>query len=96
MVDDPCADSGSDECQRALAELYHYLDGHLTLERRTIISAHIDLCSPCLQAYSFETELRAVVAQRCRDEVPESLKMRIAEVIRTEILTEIEIVDPDL
>ncbi len=82
---DPCADSGSDECQKALAELYHYLDGHLTVERRVTIKSHIDLCSPCLQAFSFETELRQVVSQRCRDEVPESLKFRIAEVIRTEI-----------
>lgn len=91
MADDPCADFESDECQRALAELYHYLDGQLTIERRTTIRAHIDLCSPCLHAFSFETELRQVVAQRCRDEVPETLRLRIAEVIRTEI----RIVEPD-
>lgn len=85
MADDPCAESHSEECRQALAELYHYLDGHLTVERRTMIQTHIDLCSPCLRAFSFETELREVVAQRCRDEVPESLRLRIAEVIRTEI-----------
>ena len=86
MDDDPCADFESDECQRALTELYGYLDGYLTDERRAIVTTHVELCSPCLRAFSFERELREVVAQRCRDEVPESLRMRIAEVIRTEIV----------
>lgn len=77
--------SSSDECQQALSQLYHYLDGQLTVERRTTIAAHIELCSPCLRAFSFETELRQVVATRCTDEVPETLRLRIAEVIQREI-----------
>lgn len=85
-MEDLFGHSESDECQQALAELYHYLDGQLTLERRTTITAHIDLCSPCLRAFSFETELRQVVAERCTDEVPDALRLRIAEVIRAEVI----------
>ena len=73
--------SASDECQQALSELYHFLDGQLTVERRTTIQTHIDLCSPCLRAFSFERELRIVIAQKCTEEVPESLRLRIAEAI---------------
>ena len=73
--------SSSEDCQRALSELYHYLDGQLTVERRTTIKAHIDLCSPCLRAYSFEEELRVVVSERCRDEVPGDLRDRIRRMI---------------
>ncbi len=79
-MEQPC-DPRSGDCGDALRDLFGYLDGQLTVERRTVIKAHIDLCSPCLERFSFETELRLVVAQRCRDTVPESLKMRIAEAI---------------
>lgn len=85
MTDDPCADFGSNECQQALAQLYSYLDGELTVQRHTVIRTHIDLCLPCGDRYVFETELRQVVSMRCQDRVPEALRHRIAEAIRNEI-----------
>ena len=81
---EPCADGGYD-CEAALRELYVYLDGHLTIERRTTIKAHIDMCSPCFSAFSFETDLRQVVSLRCADEVPEALRLKIADALRGEI-----------
>ena len=69
-------------CDDAIRELYRYLDGALTIERRTIISAHIEHCSHCLEVFDFEAELRQVIATRCREEVPESLRIRILEVIQ--------------
>ena len=80
---DPC--QGDPNCQQALAELYTYLDGELTIEKRTIIRTHLDLCSPCGDRYTFETELRQVVSMRCQEVVPESLRNRIAEAIRNEM-----------
>lgn len=70
-------------CEDALRELYQYLDGALTTERRTIISAHIEACSPCLDVFDFEAELRQVIAMRCREEVPETLRIRVLEIIQT-------------
>ena len=70
-------------CDDAIRELYHYLDGALTIERRTVITAHIEICGPCQKVVDFEAELRQVVAMRCREEVPESLKVRILGVIET-------------
>jgi mycothiol system anti-sigma-R factor len=81
--DDPCA--GNPDCQQALAEIYGYLDGELTVERRTIIRTHLDQCSPCGDRYTFETELRQVVSMRCQESVPDALKNRIAEAIRQEM-----------
>jgi mycothiol system anti-sigma-R factor len=80
---DPC--QGDPNCQQALAELYTYLDGELTVEKRTVIRTHLDLCMPCGDRYSFETELRQVVSMRCQEVVPESLRNRIAEAIRNEM-----------
>jgi mycothiol system anti-sigma-R factor len=66
------------ECQEALDTLYHFLDGELTDERRIQIQRHLDDCSPCLEAFDFEAELKVVIARRCRETVPETLRLRIA------------------
>lgn len=73
-----------DDCNEAIHRLYHFLDGELTDEKRGLISEHLDNCGPCLEAFDFEAELRVMIAARCRDEVPESLRIRIAEAIRHE------------
>ena len=65
------------DCFEALHELYVFLDGELTFERRQAIQYHLDKCPPCYQAFDFESELRVVISQKCRDEVPDSLRQRI-------------------
>jgi mycothiol system anti-sigma-R factor len=80
---DPCG--GNPDCQQALAELYSYLDGELTVEKRTVIRTHLDLCSPCGDRYTFETELRHVVSMRCQERVPDALRARIAAALQAEI-----------
>ena len=75
-----------DECREALEALYVYLDGELTEERRIIIKGHLDDCPSCGDAFDFTVELRQVVAQRCREEVPEALRLRIAQALGQEVL----------
>jgi mycothiol system anti-sigma-R factor len=72
------------DCEEAVHELYHYLDGELTEERRTQISVHLDWCGPCGGAAEFEAELRQVIASHCRDRVPQSLIERVARAIDEE------------
>jgi mycothiol system anti-sigma-R factor len=69
------------ECQEALDTLYHFLDGELTEVRRLEIQHHLDQCSPCLETFDFEAELKMVIARRCRDQVPESLRLRVASAL---------------
>lgn len=82
------ADGGSGcsepDCSDAVAELYTYLDGHLDDDRRTLIRGHLDDCSPCFKAFDFETELRAVIAAKCKDQVPESLRAKIEQALSQE------------
>jgi len=73
-----------DDCNEAIQRLYGFLDGELTAERRLQIQAHLDDCSPCLEAFDFEAELRIMIASKCRDEVPDSLRLRIATAIHQE------------
>jgi mycothiol system anti-sigma-R factor len=67
------------DCERAIVEIYEYLDGELTVWKRAAIERHLDDCPPCAQGFTFEIELRQVIATKCRDQVPPELKRRIAE-----------------
>ena len=71
-------------CDETIERLYFYLDGELTEERRSEIRLHLDLCGPCVDVYGFETELRRVIANRCKDHVPPSLIERVADALREE------------
>ena len=64
-------------CQEAIHTLYNFLDGELTAERRQEIAHHLDECSPCLDAFDFEAELKVVIARKCRDQVPDALRERV-------------------
>jgi mycothiol system anti-sigma-R factor len=72
------------DCNETIGRLYHYLDGELTDERRTEIRRHLDECSPCLGAYDFESDLRNVISNRCKDHVPDSLRQRVHDAILEE------------
>lgn len=72
------------DCEETVHLLYHYLDGVLTEERRIAIEVHLDHCPPCGNVIGFEAELRRVIADRCRDRVPEQLIQRIAIAIHHE------------
>ena len=71
----------ADNCDVALAELYQYLDGELTDDGRRRIEQHLRDCSPCLEAFDFEAEIRRLVADRCRDQCPDALRQRIQAAI---------------
>ena len=77
-------ETGTDEtadCREAVHRLYHFLDGELTVERRVMIQRHLDECANCIEAYEFEAELRLAISRGCREAVPESLRLRVAQVL---------------
>jgi len=71
-------------CTEAVHVLYHFLDGELTPERRLLIEYHLDACSHCLEAFEFEIELRELIKERCREQVPDDLRVRIKNLLATE------------
>lgn len=82
--DDHPPEHRTSDCDEALHQLTTFLDGELTPERRELIRHHLDDCNPCLGAYDFEAELRMVIAHKCRESVPDSLRRRIADVLASE------------
>jgi len=71
-------------CDETIERLYYYLDGELTEERRVEIAFHLDMCGPCVGAFGFEAELRKVIANRCKDHVPDALLDRVAHALQDE------------
>ncbi len=72
------------DCQNALHELYGYLDGELTDERRASIQRHLDGCQPCAEPYDFEAELRNVIRRKCAEQVPASVMAKIRAALDAE------------
>ncbi len=66
------------DCQETHLRVYEYLDGELTVWKRRAITRHLDDCPPCGEAFTFEVDLRQVVVSKCREQVPEELRLRIA------------------
>lgn len=80
-----CADgAGGVDCGEAVRQLYTFLDGELTEERRELIAVHLDECGSCAEAAGFEAELRVVISRRCKDRVPDSLIARVAAALAEE------------
>ncbi|MCB0991864.1 MAG: mycothiol system anti-sigma-R factor [Acidimicrobiales bacterium] len=77
--------SQSLDCQQALDRLYRFLDGQLDDARKDAIRHHLDSCGHCLEAFSFEAELKTVIARRAVTPVPPGLKDRIAEQLRRSV-----------
>jgi mycothiol system anti-sigma-R factor len=69
------------DCSETLHELYHFLDGELTDEKRVQIRQHLEGCPPCFEAFDFEAEIKQYIAQKCRDRMPDELRARIADAI---------------
>ncbi len=71
-------------CQETMQRLYDFLDGELTDSKRQAIKEHLDTCSPCLDAFGFEEELRHMLATKCRDKVPDVFLHRISLALSSE------------
>jgi len=69
------------DCDDAIAQLYSYLDGELDADVVARVEVHLRRCSPCLEAFDFEAELRKVIVSKCNEEVPGDLRLRIMQVL---------------
>jgi anti-sigma factor (TIGR02949 family) len=66
-----------DECDRLLLELDHLLHGELPADRSSALRTHLEQCPPCFESADFQAQLKALVAKRCDEEVPDGLRERV-------------------
>jgi mycothiol system anti-sigma-R factor len=72
------------KCDRALAEIYTYVDQEMTWWRKVRIKRHLSACSYCPQAYEFEQRLRIVVRERLGEDIPTDAMDRLREMLARE------------
>lgn len=72
------------QCSDALHELYHLLSGEIDAARREQIRTHLDECAPCAEPYDFYAEVRRCLQERCQEQVPPELLLRIEIAIEHE------------
>lgn len=70
------------DCDEAVAELYAFLDGELDAAVLVQVETHLRRCSPCLEAFDFEADLRRVIAAKCTEQVPPDIKARFCGMLR--------------
>jgi mycothiol system anti-sigma-R factor len=88
-----CGEPHETDCGEVLAEVFLYLDGEMTSQRRDTIRRHLDECSPCLRKFGIEQEVKALVARSCgNDHAPERLRERVLFKLR-EVVIETAVVE---
>ena len=78
------------DCDDTLRELEAFLDHELPEDVRGAISAHLNGCMHCLQAFDFHAELKTVISQKCRsDELPPGLLAKIEQCFGGDALADV-------
>jgi mycothiol system anti-sigma-R factor len=66
-----------DECNDLLQELDHLLHGELHGERAEALRHHLNDCPPCFESADFQAQLKLMIAKKCHEEVPDSLRQKV-------------------
>lgn len=65
------------ECADFLDRIMRLIDNELEDGDCTIVRAHIDTCSPCLERYDLQRTVKALVARSCSETAPQDLRERV-------------------
>lgn len=71
------------DCEKAIENLYLFLDREIDNASCEEIQAHIDDCSDCLSEYDLERVVKQLVSRSCSETAPEPLRQRVLYSIRT-------------
>jgi mycothiol system anti-sigma-R factor len=69
------------DCERALKEIELYLDGELDPAEVGVLHAHLASCPPCGDRADFRRRLKALVATKCGERAPSSLRVRVERIV---------------
>ena len=73
-----CGNPHATPCAEVLSWVYDFLDGEIDEQSRSLVVAHLDECPPCLQQYSLEKAVKALVHRSCCQEAaPAELRVRV-------------------
>jgi anti-sigma factor RsiW len=71
-------------CDRAIDYIYQYIDDELTVTRQSRIQWHLKRCGSCMDAFTFETQLKERIATGGRTQPSEELFDTLRALIQQE------------
>jgi anti-sigma factor (TIGR02949 family) len=72
------------DCGDAQDQLYQYLDAELDEETAAAVRSHLEGCGGCFNSFDFERRLKLVIRTFLTEDMPETLQVRVKELIRQE------------
>lgn len=73
-----CGDHHETDCSEVLGHLYEYLDREMPDSDCAKFQEHFEECSPCLEKYGLEEEVKKLVKRCCgHDDVPSGLRSKV-------------------
>ena len=82
-----------EECAHARRVISDALNGVVAAQHLMALRAEIGHCAPCVNTFEIELHFRAVMSERCQEEAPESLRLRITAALQGVDLTELDVTD---
>ena len=81
----PAAMAPMVDCESVMRQLWDYLDGELTADRKTAIRSHLELCRRCHPQFRFEQAfLDAVAASAPAHSDPDRLRSKLLAALKDE------------
>ncbi|MCW2831983.1 MAG: rsrA [Aeromicrobium sp.] len=71
------------DCEKALENLYLFIDQEIDTASCAEIQSHIDECTTCLTEYDLERLVKSLVSRSCSEVAPEPLRDKVLMSIRT-------------
>jgi mycothiol system anti-sigma-R factor len=71
------------DCEKALENLYLFIDQEIDTASCAEIQSHIDECTNCLSEYDLERVVKSLVSRSCSEVAPEPLREKVLYSIRT-------------
>ena len=71
------------DCEKALENLYLFIDNEIDTASESEIRTHIDECTSCLTEYDLERVVKSLVSRSCSEVAPDVLRQKVLISIRT-------------
>ena len=81
------------ECGHASRLLLAAGEGIPSAGRTAALRRELAGCAPCLEAFDLQVNVQSLVALHCREQAPESLRIRISETLQRIDLGSIDVTD---
>ncbi|MFT3661401.1 MAG: mycothiol system anti-sigma-R factor [Gordonia sp. (in: high G+C Gram-positive bacteria)] len=74
------------DCSAVLADIFLLLDDECDVGAADRLRGHLETCASCLEHYSVQRELKALLARKCCEEAPQGLRERLRVEIRRTVV----------